>query len=423
MFRASQIATATCSPTAASAARAEVAAPKDPAATSTTIDELRRPDMANVPCPDQRDRRVGLTRTRLGGGWWVVGSGWLVVSGWSALGLGAWAKRLSSGGWDGLHLDQLSALDRHAQRMDVVGPRALRLVHQLVGALEELLRQLSRDRATLGDIAQQQADDPHVDANGFLGQPRVVRLPVVALNRLAEAFGDDPRRAAVVEVGDEEAEFVAPEPRVQILARAHVHGFLGDQVVGAHLLAQQPRDAIDNLVARRMPERVVVPLERVDIDQADGAPAAALLEREKRLDLLDEAAEVHQPRLRIAVHAVGEIGDEVFEVAADAADGGVASGELVAEAVEAVAEAGGDGLDGLLLRLLPETLVLHEHAVDGVEQCLLMPGGQMHPVTDPLMEIRSGFRRVAGVDVEAFAYSHRERPAAVTTSASKDVPS
>src|SRR6266850_6169054 len=82
MFRASQIATATRSPTAASAARAEVAAPKDAAATRTTIDELRRPDMANVPCPDQRDRRVGLTRTRLGGGWWVVGSGWWVVGGW-----------------------------------------------------------------------------------------------------------------------------------------------------------------------------------------------------------------------------------------------------------------------------------------------------------------------------------------------------
>src|SRR5258705_11931501 len=82
MFGASQIATATRSPTGAPAARAEVAAPQEAAATSTTIDELRRPDMANVPCPDQRDRRVGLTRTRLGGGWWVVGSGWWVVGGW-----------------------------------------------------------------------------------------------------------------------------------------------------------------------------------------------------------------------------------------------------------------------------------------------------------------------------------------------------
>src|SRR5258705_4151448 len=81
-----------------------------------------------------------------------------------------------------------------------------------------------------------------------------------------------------------------------------------------------------------------------------------------------------------------------------------------------------DGLDGLLLRLLPETLVLHERVVDGVEQRLLLPGGQMHPVPDPLMEIRAGFRRVA-VNVEAFAHSHRE-PAAITARvASKGVPS
>src|SRR5258706_6742360 len=68
MFRASQMATATRSPTGAPAARAEVAAPQEAAATSTTIDDLRRPDMANVPCPDQRDRRVGLTPTARG---WV----------------------------------------------------------------------------------------------------------------------------------------------------------------------------------------------------------------------------------------------------------------------------------------------------------------------------------------------------------------
>ncbi len=66
-------------------------------------------------------------------------------------------------------------------------------------------------------------------------------------------------------------------------------------------------------------ERVVVPLERGDIDEADGAPRAALLESEKRFELLDEAAEVHEPRLRIAVDAVGQIGDEILEVARDAA--------------------------------------------------------------------------------------------------------
>ena len=64
-----------------------------------------------------------------------------------------------------------------------------------------------------------------------------------------------------------------------------------------------------------MAERVVVPLERRDIDQPDRAPVAALLEREERLELLDEAPEVHQPRLRIAVDAVREVGDELLEIA------------------------------------------------------------------------------------------------------------
>src|SRR5258705_13540225 len=80
-----------------------------------------------------------------------------------------------------------------------------------------------------------------------------------------------------------------------------------------------------------------------------------------------------------------------------------------------------DGLDGLLLRLLPETLVLHEHVVDGVEQRLLLPGGQMHPVSDPLMEIRAGFRRGA-VNVEGFAHSHREPGAITARGASKGGP-
>ena len=74
--------------------------------------------------------------------------------------------------------------------------------------------------------------------------------------------------------------------------------FLRDEVVRAHLLAQQLRDALDDAIADGVAERVVVPLEPGDVDQADRAPAAALLEREERLELLGEAAEVHQLRLR-----------------------------------------------------------------------------------------------------------------------------
>src|SRR5437667_2553720 len=137
------------------------------------------------------------------------------------------------------------------------------------------------------------------------------------------------------EIRNQEAELVAAEPRVQI-ARARARPFLPrvpeallrEEVVAARLLAQQRRDALDDPIADGMAERVVVPLEAGDIDEADRAPPPALLERKKRLQLLGEAAEVHQLRFRIAVRLVGEVGDERLEVARDAADGRVARGEL-----------------------------------------------------------------------------------------------
>ena len=164
--------------------------------------------------------------------------------------------------------------------------------------------------------------------------------PVVAFDRLAEALGDDPRRAEVIEVGNQEAELVAAEAGVELLAGAELRRLLRDQVVGPDLFAEQTRDAVDDAVAERVTERVVVPLERGDVDQADRAPAAALLEREERLELLDEAPEVHQPGLRIAVHAIGQVGDEVLEVLGDAAHGRVARGQFVAHAIHALGEPG-----------------------------------------------------------------------------------
>src|SRR5262245_935064 len=317
----------------------------------------------------------------------------------------------------GLHgmlfeFDQRSVFDADAQRMDVIGALVLRLVHQLVGAIEQFLCKLVRDGATLGDVAQHEADDADVDPHRLGDQPRIVAGPVMAFDRFAEAFGDHPRGAALVEIRNEEAEFVAPEPRVQVLTGADVNRLLRNEVVRADLFAKQPRHAIDNLVAGRVAKRIVVPLERIDIDQADGAPAATLFEREKRLDLLDEAAEVHEPRLGIAVHAVGEVRDEVLEISRDAADRRVAGGKLVAQPLETVRKAGGHRLDGLLLGLLPELLVLHEHVVDRVDQRLLVCGRQVHALADPLMELGSGLRRGIGVDVEAFAHSHGCRPAA-----------
>src|SRR5258706_2598292 len=119
------------------------------------------------------------------------------------------------------------------------------------------------------------------------------------------------------------------------------------------------------------------------MDQADRSPAAALLEGEELLDLLDETAEVHEPGLGIAVHAIRQVSDEVLEIACDAADGGVARRELLAQAVQPIGEASRYGLNSLLFRLLPEPLVLHEHVVDGIEERLLLPGRQMYAIAHP----------------------------------------
>src|SRR4029077_11123993 len=122
--------------------------------------------------------------------------------------------------------------------------------------------------------------------------------PVVALDRITEALADGVRLMALGDVGNQEAELVAAEERVQILV-ARTDALLRQQVVGAYLFAQQRRDALDDAIADGVAERVVVPLEAGDIDQPDRAPPAALLERQERFQLLGEAAEVHQLGLRV----------------------------------------------------------------------------------------------------------------------------
>ena len=67
------------------------------------------------------------------------------------------------------------------------------------------------------------------------------------------------------------------------------------------------RHPLDNPVADGVAERVVVPLEPGDVDEADRRPASALLEGEERLELLGEPAEVHQLRLGVAMRLVGQI--------------------------------------------------------------------------------------------------------------------
>ncbi len=120
-----------------------------------------------------------------------------------------------------------------------------------------------------------------------------------------------------------------------------------------------------------MAERVVVPLEPGDVDETDGAPASALLEREKRLELLGEAAEVHQLGLGIAPRLFREIGHELLEVLRNAADGRFLGVQLVLDAGHLGSEACRQRLDRVVFGFLPQTLVPDEDRVECREQVLL----------------------------------------------------
>ena len=61
-----------------------------------------------------------------------------------------------------------------------------------------------------------------VDADRFLDEPHVLALPLETFDGFAEALGNDPRVAEMIEVWIEEAELVAAEPRVQLLTDAYV---------------------------------------------------------------------------------------------------------------------------------------------------------------------------------------------------------
>jgi hypothetical protein len=139
-------------------------------------------------------------------------------------------------------------------------------------------------------------------------------------------------------------------------------------------------------------ERVVVPLESGDVDEADRAPAAALFEREKRLELLGKAPEVHELGLRIAMRLVGQIGDEPFEIAGDAADGRVLGQQLRLDVRHLVGEAGRERLNGLVLRLLPEPLVTAEHRVDRREERRLECGRELQSFADPSLQLVTSLR-------------------------------
>ena len=111
-------------------------------------------------------------------------------------------------------------------------------------------------------------------------------------------------------------------------------------------------------------ERVVVPLEAVDIDDADAAPADALLDGQERLEPLHEPVEVEQLGLRIAVRLLGQVGDDLLEVAGDVADGDVLLGQLVLQPLHLRGEPLRQRADGLVLRFLEQLALPADDVLD-----------------------------------------------------------
>src|SRR4029079_6359693 len=142
--------------------------------------------------------------------------------------------------------------------MDVRGLKPLGVVHQLVRAMNKLRGELSRHAAPLRYRPQAQADHPDVHADGTRRQAAIVARPVVRFDRPLEPLGDLDGFAAAGQIGNEEAELVPAEPRVQIAGFAALYG---EEVLRPDLVRENPSDALDDAIAHRVAERVVVPLE------------------------------------------------------------------------------------------------------------------------------------------------------------------
>ena len=113
-------------------------------------------------------------------------------------------------------VDEHTVFDFGAHKVDVARAFALRLVHQLVRALNQIGGQPPRDEAPIGHPAESQADDADVDTNRLRREPLILERPVVPFHRLAEALADGVRLRALGEVRYQEAEFVAAEPGVKV---------------------------------------------------------------------------------------------------------------------------------------------------------------------------------------------------------------
>jgi len=170
------------------------------------------------------------------------------------------------------------------------------------------------------------------------------------------------------------------------------------EILRADLVRQDARDPLDDAVADGVAERVVVPLEAVDVDDADAAPAHALLDGEERLDALHEPVEVEQLRLRIAVRLVGQLGDHFLEVARDVRDGDVLLGELPLQPLHLGGEPFRHRADGVVLRFFDELALGRDHFVDALQEFRGDRGIEVQAFDDPFAQAgrRGQLRVVAG---------------------------
>jgi len=126
------------------------------------------------------------------------------------------------GSWN---VDELTAGDRDGRAVHVRGLAALGVVHQRVGALDELGRELARDAAAFLHGAEPEAHHADIHLHRTRRQPAIFARPVVLLDGRLEAPGDLDRLMTTRQIGDEEAELVAAEPGVQVAALgAALHG-------------------------------------------------------------------------------------------------------------------------------------------------------------------------------------------------------
>ena len=159
-----------------------------------------------------------------------------------------------------------------------MAPLGLRLVHRRVGAAEQ--------RLGIVAVAREQADSQrrrHAQrVTGDLVRPRQpVEQSIRRRGRVLDTRG----------IGQDEHELVAADAR---------HG-----VAGAQRLGESPRDCLQQLVADRVPERVVDGLEAIQVDEDHRRAAVAFARRRQRVvEALVQQPPVGQAGQRVVVRKV-----------------------------------------------------------------------------------------------------------------------